>query len=121
MASIIDLRRPTLALATMLVVSVGATRGTAQLAGISPVRVSARNADEKAALVRADSAWQAGAYPLATSLYEAIVARDSSIPIAVFRLATLRSWDNRFVESIALFRRNIALSQAHEAKNRWPA
>jgi len=42
-------------------------------------------------------------------LYESIVARDSSTPIAVFRLATLRSWDNRFDESLALFRRNIAL------------
>jgi tetratricopeptide (TPR) repeat protein len=110
MASIIDLRRPTLLFATTLALSVAATGGSAQVAGISPVRVAvSSNADEKAALVRADSAWQAAAYPLATSLYEGIVARDSSIPIAVFRLATLRSWDNRFEESIALFRRNIAL------------
>ncbi|HET6760570.1 MAG TPA: tetratricopeptide repeat protein, partial [Gemmatimonadaceae bacterium] len=39
----------------------------------------------------------------------AFVARDSSLPRAVFRLATLRSWDNRFDESIALFRRNVVL------------
>jgi tetratricopeptide (TPR) repeat protein len=110
MASIIDPRRTTLMLAAVLALSAGATEVTAQVAGISPVRAAVGGkADEKAALVRADSAWQAGAYPLATTLYEAIVARDSSIPIAVFRLATLRSWDNRFAESIALFRRSIAL------------
>jgi len=97
MASIIDLRPPALVLSTMLALTVAATRVTAQVAGISPVRAAVgAKTDEKAALVRADSAWQAGAYPLATTLYEAIVARDSSIPIAVFRLATLRSWDNRF-------------------------
>jgi tetratricopeptide (TPR) repeat protein len=111
MAPKIDIRRPFFALATLLALSVGTTSGAAQVAGISDSRVAvaSRPVDDKAALARADSAWQAGAYPLATSLYEAIVARDSSIPIAVFRLATLRSWDNRFEESISLFRRNIAL------------
>jgi tetratricopeptide (TPR) repeat protein len=108
MASIIDIRLPSFLLTTLLALSVGATGSTAQVAD-SRVAVAGARVDEKAALARADSAWQAGAYPLATSLYEAIVARDSSIPIAVFRLATLRSWDNRFAESIALFRRNIAL------------
>ena len=108
MASIIDIRRPSLLLATLLALSVSATSGAAQVAD-SRVAVAGASGDEKAALARADSAWQAGAFPLATTLYEAIVARDSSIPIAVFRLATLRSWDNRFAESIALFRRNIAL------------
>ena len=108
MASIIDIRRPSLLLATVVALSVSATSGAAQVAD-SRVAVAGATGDEKAALARADSAWQAGAYPLATVLYEAIVARDSSIPIAVFRLATLRSWDNRFAESIALFRRNIAL------------
>ena len=111
MAPRLDIRRPLFSLATVLALSVSATSGTAQVAGISDSRVAVarRPVDEKAALARADSAWQAGAYPLATSLYEGIVARDSSIPIAVFRLATLRSWDNRFDESISLFRRNIAL------------
>jgi tetratricopeptide (TPR) repeat protein len=42
-------------------------------------------------------------------LYEALVGRDSSIHIAVFRLATLRSWDNRLDEAITLFRRYVAL------------
>lgn len=108
MASIIDIRRPSFLLASVLALSVGATSSAAQVAD-SRIAVAGAPVDEKAALARADSAWQARAYPLATSLYEAIVARDSSIPIAVFRLATLRSWDNRFAESIALFRRNIAL------------
>ena len=108
MASIIDIRRPSLLLATVLALSVSATITAAQVAD-SRLAVAGARIDEKAALARADSAWQAGAYPLATGLYEGIVARDSSIPIAVFRLATLRSWDNRFAESIALFRRNIAL------------
>jgi hypothetical protein len=98
MASIIDNRRPLFALATVLALSASVTSGAAQVAGISDSRVVVARGpvDEKAALARADSAWQVGAYPLATSLYEGIVARDSSIPIAVFRLATLRSWDNRF-------------------------
>ena len=108
MASIIDIRRPSLLLVTVVALSVSAPSGAAQVAD-SRVGAAGATGDEKAALARADSAWQAGAFPLATSLYEAIVARDSSIPIAVFRLATLRSWDNRFAESIALFRRNIAL------------
>lgn len=109
MVSIIDIRRTLLSLAAVLALSVGANTGAGQVAGVSRVAVSGDPVDQKAALVRADSAWQAGAYSLATRLYEAIVARDSSIPIAVFRLATLRSWDNRFAESIALFRRSIAL------------
>src|SRR3954462_418795 len=58
---------------------------------------------------QADSAWQAGAYPLATEMYEGILARDPSSHIAMFRLATLRSWDNRFDEAIALFRRYVAV------------
>ena len=35
------------------------------------------------------------------------MAREPSSRIATFRLATLRSWDNRFEESIALFRRYV--------------
>ena len=118
MAPIFDFRRASLALVTVTAVSVSATSGSSQVASIPVSRASVVDpVDQKAALARADSAWQAGAYPLATSLYEAIVARDSTIPIAVFRLATLRSWDNRFDESIALFRRNVALEpQFTEAK-----
>jgi Flp pilus assembly protein TadD len=43
-------------------------------------------------------------------LFEAIVVRDPSpASIAVFRLATLRSWDGQFDEAIALYRRYIVL------------
>ena len=46
---------------------------------------------------------------MANSLFEGIVANDPAPPsIAVFRLATLRSWDNRLDESVALYRRYIA-------------
>lgn len=58
---------------------------------------------------RADSAWEASAYPLAAELYAGVLERDPSARIALFRLATLRSWDNRLDESIALFRRYVAL------------
>src|SRR5256885_9457126 len=65
--------------------------------------------NRNATVAQADSAWQAGAFPLATEMYEAILARDPSSHIAMFRLATLRSWDNRFDEAIALFRRYVAV------------
>ncbi len=88
-----------------------ATSGTTRVGGV-PASRSSEAADpnrQKATLARADSAWEAGAYLLATDLYEAIVARDASPSRAVFRLATLRSWDNRLDEGIALFRRYVAL------------
>lgn len=110
MTSILDFRRAQLLVVTVMALSACAT-STANVGGVSTAR-PAESADptrQRATLARADSAWEAGAYPLATDLYAAIVARDSSIPRAVFRLATLRSWDNRFDESIALFRRNVVL------------
>lgn len=62
------------------------------------------------ALARADRAWRAEEYPAATTLYQAIVERDSSAPtIAIFRLATLRAWDDRLDEAVGLFRRYVAL------------
>jgi tetratricopeptide (TPR) repeat protein len=64
-------------------------------------------------LTRADSAWQAGSYLLATSLYETAVTRDSSASLAIFRLATLRSWDNRLDEAVSLFRRYVALNPGY--------
>jgi tetratricopeptide (TPR) repeat protein len=110
MASIFDFRRDLLALTTVLALAAFATTGSAQIASI-PVAQTRGGADPRqtAALARADSAWQAGSFLLATELYEAILARDSSSHIALFRLATLRSWDNRFDEGIALFRRYVAL------------
>jgi tetratricopeptide (TPR) repeat protein len=111
MTSILDFRRAMLLLAAVMALSACATSGPARVGGV-PAGRPAQSADPtkpKATLARADSAWDAGAHALATQLYELIVARDSSTPRAVFRLATLRSWDNRFDESIALFRRNIVL------------
>jgi tetratricopeptide (TPR) repeat protein len=104
--------RPTLfAFATALTLSAFTATGFAQVAGVANSRVApaADPGSQRAALARADSAWEAGGYLLAAQLYEAILARDSSSHIALYRLATLRSWDNRFDEGIALFRRYIAV------------
>ena len=60
-------------------------------------------------LGRADSAWRAGSYPLATALFEAVLASDSSISVAVFRLATLHAWSNRLDDAERMFRRYVAL------------
>ncbi|HJP84727.1 MAG TPA: tetratricopeptide repeat protein [Gemmatimonadaceae bacterium] len=60
------------------------------------------------ALYRADSAYKAGSYTLAADLYEWVVTHDNPpASLAVFRLATLRSWDNKFEEAVALYRRYI--------------
>jgi len=113
MRSSLDLRRVSLTLAA-LVFQAGcatATRGTTIHAttAISQSSVHAQPLP-KNALVRADSSYQAGAYIPATTLYEGIVALDPSpAPLAIFRLATLRSWDNRLDEAVALYRRYIAL------------
>jgi len=59
----------------------------------------------KIALARAESAYRAGSYPLAADLYEWVVTHDSPPPsIALFRLATLRSWDNHLDEAVGLYR-----------------
>lgn len=59
-------------------------------------------------LARAESAYKAGAYPLAADLYEWVVTHDNPpASIAIFRLATLRSWDNKLDEATALYRRYI--------------
>lgn len=111
MTSILDFRRAVLPLATALALGAFAATGTAQVGGVAVSRivVGADPASLKAALARADSAWEAHAYLQATELYEAILARDPSSHITLYRLATLRSWDNRFDEGIALFRRYVAL------------
>ena len=62
----------------------------------------------KVALARAESAYRAGSYPMAAELYEWVVTHDNPpASIAVFRLATLRSWDNRLDEAVALYRQYI--------------
>ena len=60
------------------------------------------------ALARAESAYRAGSYPMAADLYQWVVTHDNPpASIAVFRLATLRSWDNRLDEAVALYRQYI--------------
>jgi tetratricopeptide (TPR) repeat protein len=95
--------------AASLVLFACASTGQVRTTPAQPTGSSAATAARSATLAQADSAWQAGAYPLATEMYEGILARDPSSHIAMFRLATLRSWDNRFDEAIALFRRYNAL------------
>ncbi len=108
MAAKLDIRGVLLPLAIALVLNACAatvnnrTSNSRPAQDVAPLR-------EKATLARADSAWEAGAYPLAADLYAGVLARDSSSHLAIFRLATLRSWDNQFEESIALFRRYVAL------------
>jgi tetratricopeptide (TPR) repeat protein len=114
MRSSLDLRRASLALATITVLAGCATanRRAAISSGAPTTRSSeaAQPARQKEALVRAESAYDAGDYPSAGALFEAIVTQDSSpASIAVFRLATLRSWDNQLDDAIALYRRYIVL------------
>jgi len=114
MRSFLELRRVSLTLASLTVLAgcATATRRTAVSSGVPPIRSSeaAQPGLQKDALVRAASAYDAGDYPLAGTLFEAIVTQDPSpASIAIFRLATLRSWDGRLDESVALYRRYIAL------------
>ena len=109
--STFHLRRASFALAALAVTAgcATATKGTAANSSITRPATVRPALQGKAALVRADSAYEAGAYPLAQTLYEQIVAQDPSpASIAIFRLATLRSWDNRLDVSVALYRRYIA-------------
>jgi len=100
----------TLLLGASVLVGGCATGANPGIGAVSPARSqnTSTHVAHTATLAQADSAWQAGAYPLAAEMYEAILARDSSSHIAMFRLATLRSWDNRLDEAIALFRRYVA-------------
>ena len=114
MRSFLDPRRASSKLATLVLLAgcATATRHTAVSSGVPTGRSSeaARPASQKYALVRADSAYQAGAYPLAGALYEGIVTQDPSpASIAIFRLATLRSWDGQLDDAVALYRRYITL------------
>jgi tetratricopeptide (TPR) repeat protein len=92
-----------------------ASNGALKTNPVAPTAATSATAGpaRSATLAQADSAWQAGAYPLATEMYEGILARDPSSHIAMFRLATLRSWDNRFDEAIALFRRYVAVEPTY--------
>lgn len=72
--------------------------------------------DRSALLARGDSAWAAQQFQAARAAYAAVLLRDSSAaPRAVFRLATLRAWENRLGEAIALFARYRRLEPADPA------
>ena len=107
------LRRPSLALAALvfLVLPSGCARVRPGATPSGSVRAADEVGFSSAARVfeRADSAWRAASYPLATTLYEAVVAADSSASMPVFRLATLRAWNNQLDEAERLFRRYVAL------------
>ncbi|HEX9250184.1 MAG TPA: tetratricopeptide repeat protein [Gemmatimonadaceae bacterium] len=114
MRSSLEFRRASLIFASLTVLAgcATATRRAAISSGLPTSRSgeAARPALQKDALARALSAYDAGDYPAAGALFEAIVARDPSpASIAVFRLATLLSWDNQFDEAIALYRRYIVM------------
>jgi tetratricopeptide (TPR) repeat protein len=99
----LEFERVALAFITVAALGACATTGVTRIDPAPAVQSGPR-----ATLARADSAYAAGAYPLAKVLYEELVSQPSPASIAVFRLATLRSWDNRLDESVALYRRYIA-------------
>jgi tetratricopeptide (TPR) repeat protein len=107
----IDLSRASLVLISSALLGACASAGGSRISSGGPALSAHPSSQETrpATLAQADSAWQAGAYSLATTMYEGILARDSSSHIAMFRLATLRSWDNRLDEAITLYRRYVAV------------
>ena len=106
----LSFQRAMFAFAAALTFTACATSGTVKPDPVAPAHApSPIKQVRNATVARADSAWEARAYPLATAMYESILARDPSSHIAMFRLATLRSWDNRFDEAITLFRRYVAV------------
>jgi tetratricopeptide (TPR) repeat protein len=113
MSQHIQFNRAALALAAsfLLVGCATGSAGTAvsPAAGTGQIDHSSDGVSQRAVLIRADSAWTNGAYPLAAVLYQTAFERDSSNSLAVFRLATLRSWDNRLDVGIKLYRRYVAL------------
>ncbi|MDQ6872230.1 MAG: tetratricopeptide repeat protein [Gemmatimonadota bacterium] len=110
MPRLLDFLWPSLTIAAAAILAGCATATGRPTVTTRAAVASAEPTNQKLLLVRADSAWQAGSYILATNLYEIAVARDSSASLAVFRLATLRSWDNRMEEAVRLFRRYVALN-----------
>src|ERR1700694_1911100 len=113
MPRLYDLHRISLTFGTIAILAgcATATGHTGVAGGIDATQTSNSigSVSQNVLLARADSAWQAGAYSLANILYEGAVGRDSSASLAVFRLATLRTWDNRRDEGIRLYRRYVTL------------
>jgi tetratricopeptide (TPR) repeat protein len=110
MASILDRLTTAASLAALAILTACASGTAGKLSQPGPVAATVSAGSRQTALARADAAWTAGDYDSARAIYESIVIGDPSAPsVAVFRLATLRSWDNRLDEGIALFRRYVAL------------
>lgn len=111
MPRLLNARRPSVALATVVALVMPAGCATAPRVTTTAIAVVAPvdGADLQQILARADSAWLAESYPLAASLYEAAVARDSTSSRPVFRLATLRAWSDRSEEAERLFRLYVKL------------
>lgn len=85
--------------------------GCALVTALLTVGGSAEAQDESdTTLVEGDSAWNARDYVVAAARYQIIVERDSGASTrALFRLATLRAWDNRLGEAVVLHRKYVAL------------
>jgi tetratricopeptide (TPR) repeat protein len=59
-----------------------------------------------AALAQGDSAWEAKRFDAARTAYAAALSADSlASPTAVFRLGTLRAWQNRLADAFVLYSR----------------
>jgi tetratricopeptide (TPR) repeat protein len=105
--------RPSLTIAALAVLAgcATATGGTAssRVAVSNQATRSVESTSQRAVLIRADSAWEADSYVLAAELFKMAVDADPSNSHAVFRLATLRAWDGKFDEGIALYRRYVVL------------
>jgi len=114
MPQVPNCRRPSLTFTGL--VSCGLLAGCATVrtntttaAGVTSIPDVATSARLPEILARAESAWRAASYPLATRLYTVAVERDSSSSRAVFRLATLYAWDDDRDTAERLFRRYIIL------------
>lgn len=84
-----------------------AWRASAALAALAAAPLGLLRGQELGALIaRGDSAWAQQQFPAARAAYAAVLARDSvAAPRVVFRLATLRAWENRLGDAITLYRR----------------
>ena len=92
----------------------GCASGTARTIDTAPATITdpafAARPTPDSVLAQANDSWRREEYLVARSRYEAIVTSDPAAPsVAVFRLATLRAWDNRLDEAVRLFRRYVAL------------
>ena len=86
--------------------SAGKSAGSSN--AVAPSSQRQRVLPPETALAQAAKAYESGSYQVAESLYEQLDRGGRAPSIAIFRLATLRSWDGRLDEAISLYRRYIA-------------